>query len=100
MTRTKGSEAVAWEFEKGLSDRYFTSQDIPVKEVTSSPPNGPEDSDSDFCPPQFSHQPRRFFWGGGRTEEAHSARLNLLMSPIRRAGGRSWSPPPPTNQFL
>ena len=27
---------------EGLSDRYFTSQDIPVKEVTSSPPNGPD----------------------------------------------------------
>ena len=50
---------------EGLSDRYFTSQDIPVKEeVTSSPPNGPEDSGSDFCP-QFSHQPRRFSGEGG-----------------------------------
>ena len=49
---------------EGLSDRDFTSQDIPVKEVTSSPPNGPENSGSDFNP-QFSYQPRRFFWGGG-----------------------------------
>ena len=29
---------------EGLSNRCFTDQDIPVEEVTSSPPNGPEDS--------------------------------------------------------
>ena len=50
---------------EGSSDRYFTSQDIPVKEVTSSPPNGPENSGSDFGP-QFSHQPRSsLFLGRG-----------------------------------
>ena len=33
---------------EGLSNRCFTSQDIPMEEVTSSPPNGPENSGSDF----------------------------------------------------
>ena len=76
---------------EGLSDRDFTSPDIPVKEVTSSPPN--ENSGSDFSP-QFSYQLSGE--GGGQSplhtsEEAHSC-VNLLRSPIRRAG--RWSPPP------
>ena len=33
-----------------MSNRCFTSQDIPMEEVTSSPPNGTEGIGSDFCP--------------------------------------------------